>query len=1302
MASGNESTIISSESARSPPSTTAIDASRKPRPKLLAALRKPATESSGSDTESDHDDSMSGDDASALSRNVTPTSSSRPQADTNAADDEEESDGGAAYERMKKRLAANKNAAEVEKTQKALSIATTLASSEDEDEMPVRTTGRVPVTERTASRSPFASPSPRMRSQRSSPGLFVTPNASPAAKKQRRISVNVGSDSDSSSGPVHNASLQERVRRIRAERLAKQQEEENQHAKPTNASRRRVEQASGSDSDGENGRRLTQQAKPTRKAGKKAMEAMARDQQRISRNMQLTHQAKTKKRYSTKDLFARMGYNAPNELAGALPTPDPSSALSSSDAEANQPQDTPPTSPPAEEAHVEKNSPPTVMTTTTALGQKQDQDQDQNEPPVPAKIDKGKGRAPEFQHLPLQPWMKQTESVIVQNAQVDGMVELSDSEDEHQVASKPRFPVFDRMPTKVQHESASLLRLRALAQLAKSPQKGKKGQKRVTLAEMEHSLAEKARQQKNKGREERIAELKLRGRIIETEEEREKHQMEIEDMVAQFEKQRQEDLKLSKLERDEAKKNGETIDDLPSSDESDDDYVGSGEENANEQAVESEAEIEIELSGSEDEEMDEDEDPTGNSNVLIDAMADEDDEPEEAAQMQQDEEDADMEDEAASAPTRTRPINRVRNRVIDDEDEDENDEIIPQEAIPTQQATQDNTMAAFGFGNANTTLGLTQMFAGTMANLESDSQSTPALNPEPEQDSLDFLRSLPATQPGANFSQASDFIVPNSQSLFSPQKDSQPGLDTEFSLGISQLIKTSPAFSRTQLEDFEPTQDAGFSFSRSPAGLVPPPSTADTVMMAITESPVKQRKGKLQRGLREAAVELSDVEEDLVDAEEQESEDDIQRPPKPSDVFLKMKKAAKKQKAIDEFNKKTSMAKEAVMEQAEESEDEYAGLGGASDDEEGEEDEDLKDMIDHNDVNVDERQIAAFFADKSKKEDEKNIADLYKKIQTGGLRRQAAGRDAFDLSDSEDEAERRQRKKRAAFQKQTNELLKNERIAAISKDDKKKAFFNTLADFADEGDYDFLDMPAQLGPEEEQSQSQEGVDGEDIAIPDSQVDADSMPAPFNPLKRKSPDSQKENRPPPHLRRTAASDSLARKPITFADVQNSVSELLEDPRVIVPDSQYSESEDDEESPAPSASSRKPIVDRMTLSRTPTLESQQDSNMAFHASSRSATAPGFRIPSLIRRATSNVSATSESRSSSGTNTPTESAVRRGGTGRSNIHAQAREAERRALLEKKDGKRKEALRKKVEGGRKRAGGMRSVLGDLGGGFE
>jgi mediator of replication checkpoint protein 1 len=928
----------------------AADASAKPRPKLLAALRKPAVDSSESEAESDSE-------ASASEHDATPTANAklsttiRREPEIEQANEGDESDGEDAYELMKKRLAANKSSSAA---QQEAPIAT-IESSEDEDAMPVRANIRKPATTRTKTASPRASPSPSVRSRRSSPGLFVTPDASPMAKKPSRRSANVGSDSDSSSKQIHNADLQERVRRIREERLAKQQEEEAQQATSKKLARRLADQGSGTESDGESGRRLTQQAKPTRKAGKKALEAMARDQQRISRNMQLTHQAKTKKRFTTQDLFKKFNYQAPNAEVVTLPTPEASSAPASSDAEANPIHDTPPTSPPRQNAPEEKAAPPVQQIPSTVP----DKDAQSSEP---ARIDKGKGRAPEFQHLPVHPWMKQAEPVTVRTAMVntnkagnDDMVELSDSDDDAKVEQpKSRFPVFDRLPTKKDDESGSLVHLRALAQLAKSPQKGRKGQKMVTRGEMEFALAQKARQQTAKAKEERIADLIKRGHNPETEEEREKRQVEIDDMMAMLEKQRQEDLELAKMERKEARKNGETIDDLPSSDEEDGDYVGSGEEDANQGADDDDEEADVVLSGSEDEQMEDE----GEGNALIDGLADEDDESK-TAEAQNVDQDADMDDDDAVAPVRRQKTNRARNRVIDDDDEEGNTEA-PEPATPTQPATQNDAMAAFGFGNANAGIGLTQMFAGTMAELESDSQ--PAAVIDTEQDSLEFLRNLPDTQPVANFSQASEFVVPNSQSLVSPQKQTQTGEGSQFSMGISQVVKTSPMFSRTQIEDFEPTQDAGFSFSRSPAGLAPPPSTIDTVMVPIAESPIKQ-KGKLQRGRREAAIELSDVEDDLVDAEEEESEDDIQRPPKLSkDAFIKMQQAAKKAKAAEEFDKKKSMAREAVMEQAEESEDEYAGLGGASDDEEGEEDEDLKDMIDHNDVKVNERQIAAFYA----------------------------------------------------------------------------------------------------------------------------------------------------------------------------------------------------------------------------------------------------------------------------------------------------------------------------------------------------
>lgn len=318
----------------------------------------------------------------------------------------------------------------------------------------------------------------------------------------------------------------------------------------------------------------------------------------------------------------------------------------------------------------------------------------------------------------------------------------------------------------------------------------------------------------------------------------------------------------------------------------------------------------------------------------------------------------------------------------------------------------------------------------------------------------------------------------------------------------------------------------------------------------------------------------------------------------------------------------------------------------------------------------------------------------------GGLRKRA-GRDAFDMSDSEDEAETRRRKKQMQFKQMTKALISDERIGKMYQNPKTSAFFNSLADhIMEDPDYEFLDAPDAATEQPSQSQSDEPAEAaEDVTVPNSQTESPE-PAPVpNPLKRKAPESQdKENRPPAHLRRTAPSDGIARKPMTIADVQHSVSELLEDPRIQVPASQYSDSESENEAAPKKPVARKPIIDRLTLSRTSTVsEAGADAgNMAFHAAPAGPHVPGFKVPSLVRRATSNFSITSE-RSSSGATTPSEG-VRRGGTGKSNIHAQAREAERRAVLEKAEMKRKANIKQKVT----KAKVTRSVLRDLGGGFE
>ena len=898
----------------------------------------------------------------------------QPHAEGEASSSEEE-DAEAAYERVKRALLTEKAPQD---SPPRRSGADDEDDSESEDDVPVRASN---TRRRISTRSsPPAPPSLSTQHHRASSGLFVTPNTTPEKHGKASPRPTAEPESDDSGNHRPNKDLNERVKRIRAERRARQQEQQRQQKRAKGA-QHNVEQESDSDADGENGRRLTQLTRPTRKAGKKALEDMAREQQRISRNMQLTHQAKTKKRHSIKDLMSRLGYNqVDSELvpAAGFPTPDPSSALTSSDAEGNQEHTTPPASP-LRHQHDNNNKQEALNTTrggiTTQLTPA---------PPSPfhPKLEKGKERALEFQHLPRNPCAAHSESTIVKNVPpvaanmaekpvIDEMIELSDSDEDMQNRQpKSRFPVFDRVPQRKQQEAPSLLHLRHLAHLTSPSKQVRKGQSMMNTMQLHVSLAQKARQQAQQERAEKIEDLKRRGIHVETEEEREKNQLEIEDMVAQFEKARQEDLKLAKFEREVAKKNGESGDSLLSSDESeDDDHVGSGEEEVGEEHEQEE--LEVELSGSEDEdsEIDEDDKMMDETHGLLDDAAEETEEEEktETAEQELPDPTADVDDEDISVPVRKQNAIRKRNIVLDDDEEESEYEGMKasssaQKAVQTIPSQQDDAMAAFGFQDSSVPLGLTQMFAGTMANLESDSQFEHPLDKELEQDSLDFLRHIPDSQPTDIFSQVAGMYVSNSQAVESQQTDSRSQLVPQVKLGISQLIETSPAFSHTQLSEApEPTQDAGFELSRSPAGLLPPPqSTVDTVMLSIAESPIVKRKGRLQRRKQVLETELFDADEDTVgDAIDVETGGQAAGA---NDAFSVMRKAAKKENRLAGFNKKTSWARDAVEEQAEESEDEYAGIGGASDEDSGEEDEELAKMIDKNDVKVDERELAAFYA----------------------------------------------------------------------------------------------------------------------------------------------------------------------------------------------------------------------------------------------------------------------------------------------------------------------------------------------------
>ena len=865
--------------------------------------------------------------------------------------------------------------------------------------------------------------------QPSSPGLFVSPAGKTPPQSSRPNNANAV-DSDSDAAPsVAKARFQELLVKKRAERKAREEER-------LEAIRRRRE-VQGKDRDAESEddeeaeRRLTQQSRPARKASKKALEEMNRETQRMSRNQQLDYEAKVRKKVTKQDLFKKFNFRQDRVVAqqsSSSPARDEhtnSGAMPSSDVEGHAMRDTPPTSPPTQEDDTESSkSKPTE--TPAARPSKDSYESDGDLPTMEQLLSqprKDKGKAPVRDlkspmtklQASAKTGTKPKRNIRVISTTLNALTVSLDSDDELEVLgdkARPRLAVFDQVPVKKASESMALLRLRTLAHVTSSSTSRSKGRSSLTTGELHLKLAQKAREQAILEKQVRIQELKAKGIIVLTEEEREKEQLELENLL---ERARREAHELAKKEKAAAAKGAEFDTSILSGSEDEDaDWEASDEEDEDENAADDENEAQAGLSSSDDEEatasQPEDEDNGSRTLLLDDAAAESQEEsehdseaPKTASLPEQGIEPSD-DDNSAHLNLNTR---RQRKRVIQDDEDEEDGGDNPSSKLQPSESDQPIEMSAFGFNApSSSAVGLTQLFRGTMADL--NTQAT-----QPEEDSMDIFRQqFPST-----------FGDENSQDLgLESQVEKADGSMIE--LGLSQFnSQAAVLLSPTRFSEIDPTQDAGFEDTQ----IQPPVSTVDTVVLPISESPIVKRKGRLRR-YASMVAEFSDPEEFTGQRGEDAEPSQIGTA---TDAFQSLFKAAKKSAAADAFHKKSSKAKAMVAEQAEESEDEYAGLGGASDDDSDDEvDEEVAKMIDESHVDVNERELAQFFADKERADDEKQVDKLYRDITTGLLRRKR-GVDLDDLSDSEDEAAEHRRRKQLEFARMRKALLEDENIGKI-------------------------------------------------------------------------------------------------------------------------------------------------------------------------------------------------------------------------------------------------------------------------------
>ncbi|KAL2849490.1 MRC1-like domain-containing protein [Aspergillus pseudoustus] len=1005
----------------------------------------------------------------------------------------------------------------------------------------------------------------------------------------------------------------------------------------------------------------SQEARHGRKASKKALEEMHRETQRMSRNMQLAHEARTKKKITKESFFARFNFMQPPEQAVPEQTTENSSTTAdsqhSSDIEAQKDKDTPRTSPilpPADGPNLSKEEGmnfPTmeeIMSDPTGQTLEAPDVEAEETAKVAAEMSEvKKGKMP----IRVAPARVRLTREQVARHQKDY------SDDDLEIVTSPakcrRIAAFENLPARHVQESASMFRLKVLAQLTSPTRKSNRNS-----AELSANLLHQAKQQAAKERQERIEELRARGIVIETAAERATFEDEVENLV---EKARQEGEEIAKKEREAAKrKNG------GDQDEDDDD------------------DSDFELSGSEDEDgvmnHDEEEDEDEEEEVDAEAKAErkgnlvyseagEDDDANADANI-----DSEMEEAVEAVDEQEVPIQRRKRptRVVrDDEDEDEDEIQAPKTpAKPINPLFNSVERPNIPVKPTEATMSLTQAFAGTLA---------------PNQDMRQQDATIPQTLPepvpmSVRHESDSQIVIKDSQENRAGSVDLFGGHWQQDRVSESPVPRSISQMS--QIPD--PTQDAGFvlsPFDPSRRFLGTPTSTIETVLVEQNQSPVAARNLRnLKRGKAPA---LSAIDE------QEESE-----PETNESAFDMMKEAAKKaEKPTQVFNRNKSKAKDVFEEAAEESDDEYAGLGGASDDDADDEENayDREMINDNSGERVDAKQLAALNALHQRNADEKDVAKLLKDITTGALRRRRGNDDEFDLDDSDDEILARRRQKQREFARMRNALLADGKIGEIAENPKKAAFFKAIEDRDDEDDvgFDFLGY-GHGGDTQDDPSSQDATTEAQLNTP--QEESNKRKRPLEPAAE-----DVNNRPPPHLRRRPAT-AMSKKPASLAEIRETLSFLTERPEY---DSFQEDASVDEEGeqhagegdhddeleeaeeqlmptrqrePSGARSNprrtRGPVVDRLALLRQASSNSatsaSSNTRFAFHIGSGTDKVGsfGFRPPILRKTTTASSSSSSTSTSDSArvTKTAGASLAKKGAV---NYYTAAREREREKQL-------------------------------------
>ncbi|KAH3660073.1 hypothetical protein OGAPHI_007278 [Ogataea philodendri] len=214
------------------------------------------------------------------------------------------------------------------------------------------------------------------------------------------------------------------------------------------------------------------------------------------------------------------------------------------------------------------------------------------------------------------------------------------------------------------------------------------------------------------------------------------------------------------------------------------------------------------------------------------------------------------------------------------------------------------------------------------------------------------------------------------------------------------------------------------------------------------------------------------VDQEAEVEEEQESEDEVSKQAT-REAIREAKRAVERKRRAREKELRSKGLHEIMENEAEESEDEWKGMGGHDGEMSDEENSEDERMLNDEAIDVDNDKIRAALIKNEVEADDEMVKKIYKDIKTGAFRKRRARDGAYDLELSDDEDQQiLDYYNRRRLEQQKQQMLQSKDISELAKDQTRKAFFDTIVE-TEENSYQFEEEPEEDDQEEESDEDED-------------------------------------------------------------------------------------------------------------------------------------------------------------------------------------------------------------------------------------